>query len=457
MMDAGCIDRVLDLSAAWKAAAEVFPYFEERGIDWDSVYGEYLPLVLSASSEREFNLLMSEFLNRLGDGHTDYRFPDKLIRETGFLPFHLCYLEKEWYLMEVPAGRGEFLLAKITGVNGEKVSDFLERCLRYIYHIGNYANPGKLEEIMPFLLLKEGNELETSCGIFRFDLVPEMPELVGVKKISQRSDYSGGGALSDSTKGLEKDIKYQKISDKKISFCVYDSNVLYIRMDSFLYSGVAEEISSVLSDFHSISGVILDVRKNIGGMTVYAAEVAELFIPGEFSGSMKKTRQMKGIDLSSGSQYAKMGDERINRSIKEGFCNAEEINRCLRTYKNMYYHEYRDSFGKPGQQEMFKGKVILLTSRETISAAEDFTAMFKSTHRALIIGSPTFGSTGTPFLKRLRLGGSFRICSVGYRLLDGTEFIGRGIMPDILLEESAEDFANGRDVVLDRALKEILV
>ena len=49
MMDAGCIDRVLDLSAAWKAAAEVFPYFEERGIDWDSVYGEYLPLVLSAS------------------------------------------------------------------------------------------------------------------------------------------------------------------------------------------------------------------------------------------------------------------------------------------------------------------------------------------------------------------------------------------------------------------------
>ena len=61
------------------------------------------------------------------------------------------------------------------------------------------------------------------------------------------------------------------MSDKKISFCVYDSNVLYIRMDSFLYSGVAEEISSVLSDFHSISGVILDVRKNIGGMTAYAA------------------------------------------------------------------------------------------------------------------------------------------------------------------------------------------
>ena len=135
--------------------------------------GKYPRSFTLSSRFPNYDLLMSEFLNRLGDGHTDYRFPDKLIRETGFLPFHLCYLEKEWYLMEVPAGKGEFLLAKITGVNGEKVSDFLERCLRYIYHIGNYANPGKLEEIMSFLLLKEGNELETSCGIFRFDLVNE--------------------------------------------------------------------------------------------------------------------------------------------------------------------------------------------------------------------------------------------------------------------------------------------
>ena len=31
----------------------------------------------------------------------------------------------------------------------------------------------------------------------------------------------------------------------------------------------------------------------------------------------------------------------------------------------------------------------------------------------------------------LRCGGRAQVVSVGYRLLDGTEFIGKGIMPDI--------------------------
>ena len=74
----------------------------------------------------------------------------------------------------------------------------------------------------------------------------------------------------------------------------------------------------------------------------------------------------------------------------------------------------------------------LLISRNTVSAAEDFTAMFKSNHRATLIGEPTFGSTGTPYMIKLRCGGRAQVVSVGYRLLDGTEFIGKGIDPDIL-------------------------
>ena len=37
----------------------------------------------------------------------------------------------------------------------------------------------------------------------------------------------------------------------------------------------------------------------------------------------------------------------------------------------------------------------------------------------------------------LRCGGRAQVVSVGYRLLDGTEFIGKGIMPDI--EKDAEE------------------
>jgi C-terminal processing protease CtpA/Prc len=57
--------------------------------------------------------------------------------------------------------------------------------------------------------------------------------------------------------------------------------------------------------------------------------------------------------------------------------------------------------------------------------------MFKSAKRGVVMGEPTYGSTGTPCTIPLRCGGRAQVVSVGYRLMDGTEFIGKGIMPDI--------------------------
>ena len=48
-----------------------------------------------------------------------------------------------------------------------------------------------------------------------------------------------------------------------------------------------------------------------------------------------------------------------------------------------------------------------------------------------------------------------RICARDEWLPDGTEFIGTGIIPDIIVEES-EEMIDGKDVVLDRALKYLL-
>lgn len=63
------------------------------------------------------------------------------------------------------------------------------------------------------------------------------------------------------------------------------------------------------------------------------------------------------------------------------------------------------------------------------------------------------GTTGTPLLKRLHLGGSIRICSVGHKLLDGTAFIGTGILPDLFVEETWEDYVCGKDAALEKALE----
>ena len=56
-------------------------------------------------------------------------------------------------------------------------------------------------------------------------------------------------------------------------------------------------------------------------------------------------------------------------------------------------------------------------------------------------------------MEKLSCGGWIRVCSVGYRLMDGTEFIGCGIKPDIYCEASVEDFRRGYDSVLEQGMK----
>ena len=90
------IDRIADLSQIWKQAAQVFPYFDQNPIDWDQAYADYLSKVMAAKSERAYHLLLAEFMNLLGDGHTDYQLPRALQDENGYLPFTLRYVGGEY-------------------------------------------------------------------------------------------------------------------------------------------------------------------------------------------------------------------------------------------------------------------------------------------------------------------------------------------------------------------------
>ena len=145
----------------------------------------------------------------------------------------------------------------------------------------------------------------------------------------------------------------------------------------------------------------------------------------------------------------------IERDIASGLTTREEVARSRALLGNAHFNEYEDCFGAEGQAALYDGPCLLLTSRHTVSAAEDFAAMLRSNRRALILGTPTCGTTGTPLLQRLRCGGSMRVCSVAYRLLDGTEFIGRGIAPDAECEISADDLRAGTDSVLREALRRL--
>lgn len=427
------IQRILDLSVIWKQAAAVFPYFDRAGIDWDQTYRNYLPKVLQEENELAFHLLLAEFLNQLGDGHTDYIFPHTLSQATGFLPFSLRFHANGCYLHAVSTAYRPFLGDCVQGINGRPWSDYAQQLSRYGYHIGAWIAPYPLRRILPLLLKPAGNRMETDQGVFSFDLCPAQPENLVSLSLTAAAHFT-------------------PVPSKTLDIRRYAGNILLIRLDDLMHSGVADEVRAALEQMPP-DGLILDLRENIGGMTRYGAEIAELLIPGAFGACQKWTRSMTGVGLASASQIAAWSQQEIQQAIACGNATQAEMDKCQRLLHQAYCDCYEDRYGEEGRAAVYNGPCLLLTSRYTASAAEDLVAMFRTNHRARICGTPTSGTTGTPLLQKLSLGGGFRICSVGYRLLDGTEFIGQGIQPDIPCAPSLNDLRQGRDSVLEKALE----
>lgn len=107
---------------------------------------------------------------------------------------------------------------------------------------------------------------------------------------------------------------------------------------------------------------------------------------------------------------------------------------------------------QPDAQRFFAGPVAVLTSAATYSAAEDFVAAFKSLGRGHVLGGATGGSTGQPLFFKLPGGGQARVCVKRDLLADGSEFVGKGITPDVPVALTLEGWRGGRDEVLDAAL-----
>lgn len=425
-------DRITDLSMLWKQASITFPYFDQRNIDWDRTYRDYLPQIIDAATEQEYHLLLAEFMNLLGDGHTDYLLPKALQNETGYLPFALRFIQDTYCIDAAIPEYQEYIGTQVLSINGVSFSKLIQEVKRYSYHIGNYVSRYRLHQILPILLRSTGNQIETSNGPFTFDLLPSKQDNLPAKALTLPVDFL-------------------PVNVGRLDIRLYDE-ILYIRLDNFMYSRAVDEVRSALTQNPSIAGIIFDLRENIGGMTMHGAKIAELLISGEFHGCQKRTRSMTGIGLASASQIIQWSDEEIEHHIAADYSSREEIKESKSFITNTHYDKYIDTYGSKHHKAMFTGPCVILTSRHTVSAAEDFIAMFRTNQRAVIIGTETCGTTGTPLMQKLSCGGWMRICSVGYRLMDGTEFIGCGIKPDIFCEMSVDDFAKGYDYVLNEGL-----
>ena len=216
--------------------------------------------------------------------------------------------------------------------------------------------------------------------------------------------------------------------DMSIKFDSLPGNIGLLRIQSFQANSFDLQAFGDLYEQKIVptDGLIIDIRDNTGGNSQVGQIIMMLLATDTIPQASWKTPKYEAAYASWGKKW---DCETVASDSIVPFCISH-----------------------PNDMPKYDKPIILLVNGTTFSAAEDFAVLFKNANRGKVVGTPTGGSTGNPIFIDLGWGYNGRICTRHEKLADGTEFIGVGIQPDVVVEET-ESIIFGNDNVIEEALK----
>ena len=195
---------------------------------------------------------------------------------------------------------------------------------------------------------------------------------------------------------------------------VANGKIGYIRYSSFESAISATGMQYISAFFSNSKKLIIDVRNNGGGSLGYSSSFAECFF---------KEKTLTGyIRHKTGAGHSDFSD---------------------------YQAVYTDPKEKLHDWSDFK--VVILTNRRCYSATNEFICRVKNAPNVTVIGGTTGGGGGIPSSSELPCGWLIRFSSV--QLTDkNKKQIECGIAPDIEVNLSETDIANGYDTMIEYAI-----
>ena len=194
---------------------------------------------------------------------------------------------------------------------------------------------------------------------------------------------------------INKTIIREMIQVKSVEAKIMKNNIGYLRLKSF-NSNSSKQLVEKIKNFEKskkLTGYILDLRNNPGGLLTQAINVTDFFLN---DGEIVSTKGRKASENRR--FFAKKGDK-----VK----------------------------GKP---------LIILINNGSASASEIVAGALKDHKRAILLGENTYGKGSVQSIIPLSDGGGMRLTISKYYLPSGQSISEIGVSPDILVEEESEDF-----------------
>ncbi len=376
----------------WEKIGLWYSYFDDKGIDWESVKQRYLDQVAGTQSDYEFFASMSAMVRELEDGHSYiYDYPRQVPSNRGRPRIHIVEAEGKPIVAKVAFGsdaeaQGIVPGLKIVSVDGEPANQRIDFLVPRVHS----STPWHRRSVAVAAML-EG----------------DLDEPVQVELESQDGKVF-------SLRLLREPFVAEPAS---ITAAVLDGDIGLLTLPSFsasymgLKSGddLVKAFDAALEQLRGTKALIIDMRGNGGGDDRVAQRCAGRFFTSSvaFPGF-----QMRMVTLGK-PWFA----PRIGRNVS------------------------------PRGEWQYSGAIVLLVDEFVISSAEHFVAGMHDSGRATTIGHTTAGSSGNPI--RLEVSGfKFQVSRWRELRTDGSLIEGQGVPADISVSPTVDDIARRIDGAL---------
>ncbi len=200
------------------------------------------------------------------------------------------------------------------------------------------------------------------------------------------------------------------------------NNIGYLAINSFAAADTLTGFVKLFPEIKKYDGLIIDVRENEGGNGSFAYKMLGYLTDKPFDPGRWKSRSYIPTYRAWGS------------SPGEWYVSKTELEEV----------QTPDPYLKP---------IVMLTAPRSLSATDVFVDAFVRMHRGSVVGQPTGGSSGDPVVFALPGGGAARIST---SLPVDSDFMGKGVIPDILVARKAADYLAGKDACLEAGITEVL-
>jgi carboxyl-terminal processing protease len=389
-------DRDQIFEKVWKDVDEHYYDPEFGGVKWKEVHQRYLPLVQVAKDDKDFYSIVDRMTAELHDAHTRFSSPEQWENRKKHqgvsVGFRAGYVESKVVVLDVfpesnAAHAGIEPGMIVSALDGQPISERLAEAATKVL-------PSSTERVTKLRILGEvfAGSLETPFA-----------------------------ASLDRANGSSLDVKYarQTLSmEPRVTSAKLTSGFGYIRFDEF-HPSLVKDFKIAVENLRTSPGIILDLRRNRGGVGATLEAMATLF----FENKTLFERRMSRKQVTA--------SERDGRRTKET----------------------QVFVGKKGEQ-IYPGPVVILVSAYSASATEVFAAGMQDSGRAKLVGSPSCGCVlGITHDRVMKGGGVLEISEVLWFSPKDRKLEGEGVIPDRVATPTIASLREKRDLVLEAGEK----